>query len=257
MYQTNNLLIGKVSIVTGAAQGIGKGIAQLYAHESARVIFCDLNGAEAEQAANETQSLTSNPTDFAQVDVTNKQAVDQFIREIVEKYKKIDILANVAGIVRLAPLVDLSEEDWDAVMAVNVKGPLFMMQAVGKVMMKQKSGKIINIASDSGKRPFPNEAAYCASKSALIGLTRVGALELGLYNINCNAICPGATDTPLLRKYYMKTDEDCKAYAEATALKRIAKPQDIAKIAVFFASHYSNHITGEVVLATAGDGFGE
>jgi NAD(P)-dependent dehydrogenase (short-subunit alcohol dehydrogenase family) len=257
MYESNQLLKGKIAVVSGAAQGIGRGIAELFSHEGATVVFCDINKEGAENAALETGSSTGQSVDFAQIDVTDKQAVDAFIKKIVETHKKIDILANVAGIVRLAPLVDLSEEDWDAVMSVNVKGPLFMMQAVGKVMMEQKHGKIINIASDSGKRPFPNEAAYCSSKSALIGLTRVGALELGRYNINCNAICPGATDTPLLREYYMKTDEDRKEYAAATALNRIAEPHDIAKVAVFFASHYSDHITGEVVLATAGDGFGE
>ena len=257
MYQSNQLLKGKVAVVTGAAQGIGKGIAELFSHEGATVVFCDINEEGAQTAASETERSTKSPVDSTRIDVTDKKAVDALIKNMVKKHKRIDILANVAGIVRLAPLVDLSEEDWDAVMSVNVKGPLFMMQAVGKVMMEQKSGKIINIASDSGKRPFPHEAAYCSSKSALIGLTRVGALELGPYNINCNAICPGATDTPLLRKFYMKTDQDREEYAAATALNRIAEPHDIAKVAVFFASHYSDHITGEVVLATAGDGFGE
>lgn len=251
------LLEGKVAIVTGAAQGIGQGIAEVFSQEGGRVVFLDIKGLEAEQAAAAVSRLTGNPTKAVQVDVTQKAAVFRAIDEVVATFGSVDILVNAAGIVRLAPALDLTETDWDAVMGVNVKGALFASQAAGRLMMTQRSGKIINIASDSGKRPFPNEAAYCASKSALIGLTRVFALELGPYGVNCNAICPGATDTPLLREHYMRTEADRQRFVDATALKRIASPQDIGKVALFFASHLSDHITGEVVLATAGDGMGE
>ncbi len=251
------LLKDKVAIVTGAASGIGYGIAELFCEEGVKVALCDVNADGVAKAANELAQKYSAKTLPVTVDITKKQDVVSAVAKVVNNFGTVDILVNAAGIVRLAHAVDISEEDWDAVMAVNVKGALFFCQEAGKVMMKQKSGKIVNITSDSGKRPFPDEVAYCSSKSALIGLTRVFALELGPYNINSNAIAPGATDTPLLRKFYMKSEQDRQTYINATALKRIATPRDIAKVALFLASTLSDHVTGEIILTSAGDAFGE
>ena len=251
------LLEGKVAIVTGAASGIGNGIAELFSEEGAKVALCDINDTGVKAAATQITEKTGRKTLPIMVDITQKNEVEKAVSQVVKEFGTVDILVNTAGIIRLAHAVDLSEKDWDDTFAANVKGAFFFCQAAGKVMMKQKSGKIVNIASDSGKRPFPDEVAYCSSKSALIGMTRVFALELGPYNINSNAIAPGATDTPLLRKYYMKTEKDRQTYIEATALKRIAMPRDIAKVALFLASTLSDHVTGEIILASAGDAFGE
>jgi NAD(P)-dependent dehydrogenase (short-subunit alcohol dehydrogenase family) len=251
------LLEGKIAIVTGAASGIGNGIAELFSEEGAKVALCDINDEGVKTAAAQISEKTGRKTLPITVDITNKKEVDKAVSQVVKEFGTVDILVNTAGILRLAHAVDLSEKDWDDTFAVNVKGALFFCQEAGKVMMKQKSGKIVNIASDSGKRPFPEEVAYCASKSAMIGMTRVFALELGPYNINSNAIAPGATDTPLLRKYYMKTEKDRQTYIDATALKRIAMPRDIAKVALFLASTLSDHVTGEIILTSAGDAFGE
>jgi NAD(P)-dependent dehydrogenase (short-subunit alcohol dehydrogenase family) len=251
------LLERKVAIITGSASGIGKGIAELFSEEGAKVVICDVNADGAEIAASEIKQKTGGEVLPLTVDITQKKMVEEAVNKVMGEYKTVDILVNAAGIVRLEQAVNISEKDWDDTFAVNVKGALFFCQAVGKIMMKQKSGKIVNIASDSGKRPFPNEVAYCSSKSALIGLTRVFALELGSYNINSNAIAPGATDTPLLRKYYMKSEKDRQDYIDATALKRIAEPRDIAKVALFLASSLSDHVTGEIILTSAGDAFGE
>jgi NAD(P)-dependent dehydrogenase (short-subunit alcohol dehydrogenase family) len=251
------LLEEKIAIVTGAASGIGNGIAELFSEEGARVALCDINDKGVKAAAAQITGKTGRKTLPITVDITQKNEVEKAVSQVVKEFGTVDILVNTAGIIRLAHAVDLSEKDWDDTFAANVKGAFFFCQAAGKVMMKQKSGKIVNIASDSGKRPFPDEVAYCSSKSALIGMTRVFALELGPYNINSNAIAPGATDTPLLRKYYMKTEEDRQTYVNATALKRIAKPKDIAKVALFLASTLSDHVTGEIILASAGDAFGE
>ena len=255
--ETNMLLKDKVAIVTGAASGIGKGIAELFSEEGAKVAICDVNEAGAKTAASEISQKTGGLILSVAVDITRKSKVEEAVAKIVDEFGTVDIVVNAAGIVRLAHAVDISEKDWDETFAVNVKGALFFCQAAGKVMMKQKSGKMVNIASDSGKRPFLDEVAYCSSKSAMIGMTRVFALELGPYNINSNAIAPGATDTPLLRKFYMKTEEDRQIYIAATALKRIASPRDIAKVALFLASTLSDHVTGEIILTSAGDAFGE
>jgi len=251
------LLKDKVAVITGSASGIGKGIAELFSEEGAKVALCDVNFEGAKSAASEILQKTGGKVVPFLVDITKKNKVESAVEKIVKEFGTIDILVNAAGIVRLAHAVDISEKDWDDTFAVNVKGALFFCQAAGKVMMSHKSGKIVNIASDSGKRPFPDEVAYCSSKSALIGLTRVFALELGPYNINSNAIAPGATDTPLLRRLYMKSETDRKTYIAATALKRIAEPRDIAKVALFLASTLSDHVTGEIILTSAGDGFGE
>ncbi len=251
------LIENKIAIVSGAASGIGLGIAELFSEEGAKVALFDINYEGAKKAAQEISNKTKRETFPVGVDITKKKDVIAAVKSVVEHFDTVDILVNAAGVVKLGHAVDLSEEDFDFVMAVNVKGTLFLSQEAGKVMMKQKSGKIVNIASDSGKRPFPDEVAYCSSKSAVIGMTRVFALELGPYNINSNAIAPGATDTPLLRTLYMKTDEDRQTYINATALKRIAKPIDIAKVALFLACPLSDHVTGEIILTSAGDGFGE
>lgn len=251
------LLKDKVALITGSASGIGKGIAELFSEEGAKIAICDVNGDGAKAAALEIKQKTGGLIFPISVDITKKSEVESTVEKVVKEFGTIDILVNAAGIVRLSHAVDISEKDWDDTFAVNVKGALFFSQAVGKVMIANKSGKIVNIASDSGKRPFPDEVAYCSSKSALIGLTRVFALELGPFNINSNAIAPGATDTPMLRKFYMKSEEDRKNYIAATALKRIAEPRDIAKVALFLASTLSDHVTGEIILTSAGDAFGE
>lgn len=251
------LLKDKVAIVTGAASGIGKGIVELFSEEGVKVALCDINQKGLEAVASEIKKKTGGAVLPVRVDITRKSEVEQAVDKVVEEFGTVDILVNAAGIIILRSAVDISEKDWDDTFAVNVKGALFFCQAAGKVMMRQKSGKMVNIASDSGKRPFPNEVAYCSSKSAMIGMTRVFALELGPYNINSNAIAPGATDTPMLRTHFMKSEVDRQEYIAATALKRIAEPRDIAKVALFLASTLSDHVTGEIILTSAGDAFGE
>jgi NAD(P)-dependent dehydrogenase (short-subunit alcohol dehydrogenase family) len=247
------LLEDKVAIITGAAQGIGRAISELFSSEGALSVLCDIQGEEVKKIADEIFRKTRKKTQSFKVDVKKKSEIQKVVDEVEKEYGHIDILVNNAGIMKLAPFLSMEEDVWDEVFAVNVKGAFLFSQLVARVMLKNKSGKIINISSDSGLRPEKKECAYCSSKSALIGLTRVMALELGPYGIYCNAICPGATDTPLLRTHYMKTEEDRQRFIEATALKKIAEPKDIANVALFLASHLSDHITGEYILVTAGD----
>ena len=254
----STLLKNKVAIVTGSAQGIGEATSEVLSREGALVMMCDINSRKLIDTVRNISQKTGNICNAHKVDVTNEAQVIKTVQEIVRKYKKVDILVNCAGIAaKLTPVTKINEEDWDRVFAVNVKGPLFFIKAVGKIMMRNKEGKIINLSSDAGKRAEFQEAIYCSSKSALIGLTRVVALELGPYNINCNAICPGAVDTPMLRKNYLTNPDKEKEFAESTALKRIAKPIDIANVILFLSSYLSDHITGEIILVTGGGLMGE
>jgi NAD(P)-dependent dehydrogenase (short-subunit alcohol dehydrogenase family) len=247
----------KIAIVTGAAQGIGKSIAQLFSQNGAIVILIDINEEKLRETASEIQKSSGIQTVYKIVDIAKKNDVVVVVKDVVSKFGRVDILVNNAGIYRNIPLLDIDEEDWDKVFAVNVKGTFFFTQEVGKVMVRQQSGKIINMSSCSGKKPDKGQAAYNSTKSAVIGLTRVTALELGEYGINCNAICPGATDTEMIRKTFLTSPEVEKHWIDKTALKRLGQPDDIAKVALFLASGLSDHITGEALIVSAGELMGQ
>lgn len=251
------LLKDKIAIITGAAQGIGKTIARVFAENGAAVVLCDMQEEKVKQTAAEIEKTTGMKTEGMAVNVIKKDQVEAVVNEVVKNFGRIDILVNNAGIVKHAPLLDMSEDLWDLTFEVNVKGTFLFTQAVGKVMKEQKFGKIINISSCSGKKPTLEEAAYCSSKSAMIGLTRVTALELGIYGINCNAICPGATDTKMLRETILTSPEIEREWIEKTALKRLGTPEDQAKVALFLASDLSNHMTGESLIVSAGEIMGQ
>lgn len=247
----------KIAIITGAAQGIGKAIAQLYSQNGAIVILVDINEEKLRETASEIKKSFGIPTVCYAIDITKKNDVVAAVKDVLLKFGRVDILVNNAGLYRNIPLLDMDEEDWDRVFDVNVKGTLFFTQEVGKAMIKQQSGKIINMSSCSGKKPDKGQAAYNSTKSAVIGLTRVTALELGEYGINCNAICPGATDTDMIRKTFLTSPETEKYWIDKTALKRLGQPEDIAKVALFLASDLSDHITGEALIVSAGELMGQ
>ena len=247
------LLKDKIAIVTGAAQGIGNAIARMYSEYGAIVFLADIQEDKVKAAAEAIGKDTCLPTHAIILDVTKKADVDACVKKAFDMYGRIDILVNNAGILKHVLLLEMSEKDWDKVFEVNVKGTFLMTQAVGKIMKEQKSGKIINISSCSGKKPTWEEAAYCSTKSAIIGLTRVTALELGIYGVNCNAICPGATDTEMIRSTFLTSPEIEQEWIGKTALKKLGKPEDQAKAAVFLASGLSDHITGEALIVSAGE----
>ncbi|MCR4402331.1 MAG: 3-oxoacyl-ACP reductase FabG [Firmicutes bacterium] len=246
------LLSNKIAVITGAAQGIGESIALHFAQEGAHIVACDLNLNGAELVAEKVRSMGRRALAF-KVDVTKAVDIQAMVDKTLREFARIDILVNSAGILKHSLFIDMSEDDWDQVMSVNAKGTFLVGQAVARAMVSQRSGRIINISSCSGKKPTLKEAAYCASKSAVIGLTRVMALELGPYGINVNAILPGATDTPMVRRTFMTTPEVEREWIEKTALKRLGKPEDQAKVAVFLASHLADHITGESIVVSAGE----
>jgi NAD(P)-dependent dehydrogenase (short-subunit alcohol dehydrogenase family) len=250
------LLKDKVAIVTGAQQGIGKAIATEFAKHGATVVLCDLSQEKLLEAEECLKQNGQNAMALT-VDVTNKKAVGAVAAAVAKKFGRIDILVNNAGILKHSLIVDMEEKDWDMVFAVNMKGTFLFTQAVAPFMIKQRSGKIINLSSCSGKKPDKKGAAYNSSKSAIIGFTRVAALELGEYGINCNGICPGATDTEMIRKTFMTSPEIEREWIEKTAIKRLGKPEDMANVAVFLASELSSHVTGESIIVSGGELMGQ
>jgi glucose 1-dehydrogenase len=247
------LLEGESAIVTGAAQGIGLAVAREFARHGCKVLGCDINealmGSSAERIARETGVTVVG----VRADVTKGRDVEAVVSRAVALFGRIDILVNNAGILIHAPALEMREEDWDRIFAVNVKGFFLFAQAAGRQMVTQGGGRIINMSSCSAKKATPNEAAYCATKAAILGLNRVLALELGPHGINVNAICPGATDTEMVRSTLLTSPEVEREWIDKTALKRLGTPEDQARVAVFLASELSAHITGEALVVSAGE----
>lgn len=248
------LLENKVAIVTGAAQGIGLAIAEAYAEHGAYVVLADVQLAKVENAAGSLANRTGSRTMAVSLDVTERAQVEAALDQTVTKFGRLDIMVCNAGIHRPHFVVDFPEEDWDAVFAVNVKGTMLCSQAAARAMIRQgEGGCIIIMSSASGMKPDSQGAAYCASKSAQIGFMRVLALELGPSGIRANAILPGATDTPLLRKLFEEVPGLEQLLRERTPLGKIATPGDQANAAVFLASDLASHITGEHLVVSGGE----
>ena len=250
------LLQDKVSIITGGARGIGKAIAETFAREGSAVVIADINKDAASKTANEINNSTKVKTLALEVDVSNKKSVDSMVKKTIDKFGKIDVLVNNAGVQEPTPFLDFTEELWDKIIDINLKGTFLCSQAVAKEMVKRKSGKIINISSCSGIHPNPGETAYGASKAGMLALTRDNAFELGKYGINVNAILPGLTDTYLTRQSILN-DKTEPIWIEKTALKRIGKVEDQANVVLFLASYLSGHVTGEGIIVSAGEVMGQ
>lgn len=247
------LLENKVSIVTGGARGIGKAIALLFAKEGSDIVLADTDLESIKNNAGEIISETGKKCIAVKVDISQKADVDKMVSAAVKEYGRIDVLVNNAGILLHRFILDMTEEEWDRIMDVDLKGYFLCSQAVGREMVKKKSGRIIHISSCSAKKPSIEEAAYSAAKAGILGFNRVLAAELGPFGINCNSILPGATDTEMIRSTFLISPEVEKEWIDKTALKKLGKPEDVAKAALFLASELSNHITGEVLVVSAGE----
>lgn len=248
------LLKDKIAVVTGAAQGIGRAVAEVFAEQGASVVMGDVMVEKVEAVAGEIAAKTGRPVTGMRLDVSRKAEVEELVRFTKERFGGIDILVNNAGILRPNLIVNLPEEDWDLVYSINVKGTFLCSQAVAREMIQQRRGGIIIIMSSaSGKKPDPEGAAYCSSKSAVIGLMRVLALELGPYGIRANAILPGATDTEMLRDLFVKLPDLKDMLAARTPLGKMAEARDQANAALFLASDLACHITGEQLVVSGGE----
>lgn len=247
------VLSEKVAIITGGARGMGKHIALTLASRGAHVVIADV--MEMKSATQEIKNSTGREVIAVKTDITNKEEVKNLIDVAIDKFKKVDILVNNAGITRRALLVDMSEEDWDAVLDVNLKGVFLCTQAVAKYMMERRYGKIINIASVAGINSLlAGTANYATSKAGVIRLTAASALELGPYGINVNAVAPGTvvTDMTHTGRTPAEFEEFIEGTKKKTALHRVGTPQDIANVIAFLASDESSYITGQVIPVEGG-----
>lgn len=248
------LLEGKVALITGAARGIGRAIAEVYAEHGAKVAIGDLRLEECRQVVKGINAHYPNSAIAVDLDVTVPKTINRAIEETVAAFGELNILVNDAGIHRPHYIIDFPVEDWDLVYSINVRGTFLCTQAAALQMIKQgKGGCIINISSASGKKPDPQGAAYCSSKSAIIGFTRVAALEFGKYRIRANAILPGATNTEMLQGLIRDVPGLIEELVDKTPMGRMAEPRDQANAAVFLASDLASHITGDAIVVSGGE----
>ena len=244
------MLDGKVALITGAARGIGRAIAERYVREGARVAIGDLNEAGAQAAAAEIGEGAAG----LHMDVTRQESIDAAVEGTVSRFGSLDILVNNAGIFDLAPIAEITRESYRRVFAVNVEGLLFTLQAAAKVMIRQgRGGKIINFASQAGRRGEPLVAVYCASKAAVISITQSAGLNLIQHGINVNAIAPGVVDNEhwddvdarFARYENLPPGEKKRRVGEAVPLGRMARPEEIGGLAAFLASADADYIVAQ------------
>lgn len=239
-------LTGKVAIVTGGMRGLGYTMAINLAKFGANIVIADIEVKDAEKIKKEFTDL-NRESFFIKTDVSNSRDVNHMVENTLNKFGKIDILVNNAGITKRGPTLSMNEEDWDRVIAVNLKGVFLCSQTVGKEMIKQKKGKIINIASIAGQIGLPNTLPYCASKGGVIQITRALAIEWAKHNINVNAIAPTVFETPLT-KPVLENDKEFYNYTiERIPLGRFGNPSDLAGAVVFLASGASDFVTGHIL----------
>ncbi len=242
------LLENKVALVTGAARGIGKAVALTLAGEGADIAVSDVNLEGAESTAEEIESL-GRRTLISRVDVSKIKEVNETVDKILDKFGRIDILINNAGITADSLLIRMKEADWDKVIEINLKGAFNCLKAVAKPMMKARSGKVVNMASVIGLIGNVGQANYAASKAGVIGLTKSLARELAPRGINVNAVAPGFIKTPMTEKL---SDEVKEEMCKRIPLNRFGAPEDVAEVVLFLVSDRAAYVTGQVINVDGG-----
>lgn len=239
----------KVAVITGSARGIGKSIAEVYAKAGAKIVISDILAEEGTKTAEEIAEKYSVETAFISLNVTEMSSVEEFTKKVMEKFGRIDILVNNAGITRDSLFLRMKEEDFDRVISINLKGSYNCTQAIYKVMLKQRSGSIINMASVVGITGNLGQANYSASKAGLIGMTKSVAKEAAKRGIRVNAIAPGYIRTDMTG--VLKEDIQ-KEILKSIPMGEMGTPEDIANAALFLASDLSTYITGQVLVVDGG-----
>jgi len=241
-------LENKVALITGAARGIGQAIALQLASDGADLALCDVKVEWLEETAAKVKALGGRAETYA-MDVADGAAVNAAVAKVAEDFGQIDVLVNNAGITRDTLLIRMTEEDWDAVLDINLKGSFLVTKAVAKLMMKKRSGAIVNIASVVGIMGNAGQANYTASKAGLIALTKTSAKELGSRNIRVNAVAPGFIRTAMTDAL---SEQAKNAMLSLVPLKRPGEPEDVAKAVAFLACENSAYVSGQVLTVCGG-----
>jgi NAD(P)-dependent dehydrogenase (short-subunit alcohol dehydrogenase family) len=248
-------LLGKVAVVTGGRRGIGKAIALALAGAGADIALCDrtVDDGQLEAAAAEVKKLGRRSL-AVKADITSKADVDSFVQKVTDELGAVDILVNNAATNVRAPLLELGEDGWDRVINTDLKGCYLCAQAAGRIMVEQKRGNIINIASTAALKAAPQMGAYCIAKAGVVMLTKVLAVELGQYNIRVNAVAPYIVKTKFSQPLWSEP-EALKQIEAGIAVGRLAEPGDIVGAVLFLAAHASSYITGQTIIVDGGSTF--
>ena len=241
-------LAGKVAIVTGGTRGIGLAIARLLAEDGASVVVSGRDAVRLDAAVKELESLGA-PAMAVAADAAKREDADRLVEATRERFGRIDVLVNNAGITRDQLLVRMKDDDWDQVLDTNLRGVFLMTRAVGKVMMRQKSGRIINIASTAGAMGNPGQVNYSAAKAGVIGLTKAAGRELAHWNILVNAVAPGLIETDMAASIPAEARE---AMLQQVPLKRIGQGREVAEVVRFLAGDGASYITGQTIHVNGG-----
>ena len=263
---------GKVAIITGAGQGIGRGVAKRLAQEGARIVIAEFNADNAEDAAQEIMGQGGEALAYP-IDIADVDQIPRMVNDIVARFGRIDILVNNAGVNRTQFMMDITPQDWDRVQRVNQRGLFFCLQAVARQMIEQvpddikqagkapqSYGKIVNFSSIAGRSGRPYAADYSASKWAVISITQSAALAFAPYNINVNAVCPGVVPTPMwtdidrtqAERFGLNQGQWIQKTIDSVPLKRAATPEDLAAAVSFLCSDDADYITGQTINVDGG-----
>jgi 2-hydroxycyclohexanecarboxyl-CoA dehydrogenase len=238
----------KIAIVTGAGQGIGRGIATKLAAEGATVAVADIN----ESTAKETAAALGGGAVGIPTDVTSRESVEALVRQVHEAFGRIDVLVNNAGWDKVGPFTDSDPADWDRIMHINLYGVLHTCHAVLPIMAAQGHGKVVNIASDAGRVGSSGEAVYSAAKGGIIAFTKTIAREMARQQINANCVCPGPTDTALFASVGGDNPKLRDALIRSIPFRRLGQPEDLANVVAFLASDEASYVTGQTVSVSGG-----
>lgn len=240
---------GKTAVITGGYSGIGRAVAEKLASKGADIALVGIGRDEDKQAALEAVKALKVKAEAYDCDVSDFAAGEAVVKQIIDEFGKIDILINNAGITRDKLMLNMTEDEFDAVIAVNLKGAFNMTKHVYKPFMRQRSGRIVNLASIVGINGNAGQANYCASKAGVIGMTKAVAKELAARNVTVNAVAPGYIDTPMTQALSDKVKDEIAAMIP---MKRRGLPEDVANVIAFLCSDYASYVTGEVIRVDGG-----